>query len=54
MHITVIAVDGVIGVVTEGKNPTWKCTSTMSGYHTRPVYDVRWSVSNCLWRMLLF
>lgn len=30
------------GVVTKGQNPTWKCVLTLSGYHTRPIYDVRW------------
>ena len=34
--------DGDTGVVMKGKTPSWKCISTLSGYHTRPVYDVRW------------
>jgi len=47
-HVIVIVADGGIGVLTKGKNPSWKCISTISGYHTRPIYDVRWSVCNSL------
>lgn len=25
------------------KDPVWKCVSTLSGYHTRTIYDVDWS-----------
>lgn len=36
--------DNVIfsGVATKGKYPTWKCVCTLSGFHDRPIYDVRW------------
>lgn len=30
------------GVLTKGKAGAWKCVCTLSGYHTRPIYDVRW------------
>ncbi|XP_039292759.1 probable cytosolic iron-sulfur protein assembly protein Ciao1 isoform X3 [Nilaparvata lugens] len=30
------------GVVTEGSEPTWKCVCTLSGYHSRAVYDIAW------------
>ncbi|XP_057293928.1 probable cytosolic iron-sulfur protein assembly protein CIAO1 homolog [Hydractinia symbiolongicarpus] len=30
------------GIITTGNDPTWKCVCTLSGYHTRPVYDVDW------------
>lgn len=30
------------GIATTGKNPTWKCVCTLSGFHDRPIYDVRW------------
>ena len=36
-HIIVCA-----GVHVEGKNPKWCCVCTLSGYHTREVYDVAW------------
>jgi len=38
----------VTGVVTKGQKPSWKCILTLSGYHTRPIYDVRWSVYNSM------
>ena len=31
------------GIITEGNEPTWKCVSTLSGYHERAVYSVDWS-----------
>lgn len=30
------------GVPVEGKDPKWCCVCTLSGYHTREVYDVAW------------
>lgn len=30
------------GIATKGKHPSWKCVCTLSGYHSRAVYDVRW------------
>ncbi|XP_065068957.1 probable cytosolic iron-sulfur protein assembly protein CIAO1 homolog [Rhopilema esculentum] len=35
--------DNQQGIVATGKDPKWKCISTLSGYHTRSVYDVDWS-----------
>lgn len=32
-----------LGVATDGKNPTWKCVCTLTGYHSRTVYAVDWS-----------
>ncbi|XP_065918476.1 probable cytosolic iron-sulfur protein assembly protein CIAO1 homolog [Dysidea avara] len=34
------------GIPTVGNDPTWKCVCTLSGYHTREIYDISWSVSN--------
>lgn len=31
------------GVVPAGKDAVWKCLCTLSGYHTRVIYDVDWS-----------
>ncbi|XP_046331442.2 probable cytosolic iron-sulfur protein assembly protein CIAO1 [Haliotis rufescens] len=31
------------GVATTGRDPTWKCVCTLSGYHTRCVYSIDWS-----------
>eukprot|EP00041_Stephanoeca_diplocostata_P029748 m.886024 g.886024 ORF g.886024 m.886024 type:complete len:422 (-) comp23623_c1_seq8:2438-3703(-) len=36
------------GIATEGTDPTWKCTCTLSGYHTDAVYSIDWSRSNGL------
>ena len=33
-----------LGVHVEGKDPKWCCVCTLSGYHTREVYDVAWSL----------
>ncbi|KAI0238056.1 putative cytosolic iron-sulfur protein assembly protein Ciao1 [Lamellibrachia satsuma] len=30
------------GVKTEGNSPTWKCVCTVSGFHDRPIYHVKW------------
>jgi len=30
------------GVPTEEDLPAWKCVCTLSGYHSRPVYDIAW------------
>ncbi|XP_053257469.1 probable cytosolic iron-sulfur protein assembly protein CIAO1 [Podarcis raffonei] len=30
------------GVVCNGTDPTWKCICTLSGFHTRTIYDVAW------------
>ncbi|RZF40351.1 hypothetical protein LSTR_LSTR008781 [Laodelphax striatellus] len=30
------------GVVTQSNEPTWKCVCTLSGYHSRVVYDIAW------------
>lgn len=30
------------GIATEGKDASWKCISTLSGYHPRAIYDVDW------------
>ena len=32
------------GLVGGGSDPLWKCVCTVSGYHTRPIYDVDWYV----------
>eukprot|EP00058_Branchiostoma_floridae_P018324 XP_002603813.1 hypothetical protein BRAFLDRAFT_124683 [Branchiostoma floridae] len=29
-------------IQTQGSDPTWKCVCTLSGYHKRTVYDVKW------------
>jgi len=41
MYVHVCAVSGVI---TKANHSAWKCVVTLSGYHTRPIYDVRWLV----------
>ena len=30
------------GIATPNGDPAWKCVCTLSGYHTRAVYDVDW------------
>lgn len=30
------------GVSTPDKDPVWKCVCTLSGYHTRTIYDISW------------
>jgi len=30
------------GISTDGKSSAWKCISTVSGCHNRPIYDVSW------------
>ncbi|XP_020706505.1 probable cytosolic iron-sulfur protein assembly protein Ciao1 isoform X2 [Athalia rosae] len=30
------------GIATENNESTWKCCCTLSGYHSRPIYDVDW------------
>lgn len=30
------------GIPTTDNDPTWKCVCTLSGYHTRTVYDITW------------
>ena len=30
------------------KEPTWKCVCTISGYHSRCVYDIDWNKENGL------
>lgn len=32
----------VEGVVTSGNDPAWKCVCTLSGYHSRTIYDIAW------------
>ncbi|XP_064630561.1 probable cytosolic iron-sulfur protein assembly protein CIAO1 homolog [Lineus longissimus] len=34
--------DNPEGIVVPGNDAVWKCVCTLSGYHTRPVYDVAW------------
>jgi len=36
------------GITTIGGDPTWKCVCTLSGFHTRPIYDVDWNKENGL------
>lgn len=31
-----------LGIPTSDNTPTWKCVSTLSGTHTRAVYDISW------------
>ncbi|KAI4500892.1 hypothetical protein M0802_004103 [Mischocyttarus mexicanus] len=31
-----------IGISTTNNEPVWKCVCTLSGYHTRAIYDVDW------------
>lgn len=31
------------GVSTNDNDPTWKCVCTLSGHHSRPIYDIDWS-----------
>uniref|UniRef100_T1ISH2 Probable cytosolic iron-sulfur protein assembly protein Ciao1 n=1 Tax=Strigamia maritima TaxID=126957 RepID=T1ISH2_STRMM len=31
------------GIKTAGSEPSWKCICTLSGYHSRTIYDVDWS-----------
>ena len=37
IHLLFLTGDGK-----SGKDPVWKCVSTLSGYHTRTIYDVDW------------
>uniref|UniRef100_A0A8C3RXM1 Cytosolic iron-sulfur protein assembly protein CIAO1 homolog n=1 Tax=Chelydra serpentina TaxID=8475 RepID=A0A8C3RXM1_CHESE len=37
-----IAVWCIAGVVCSGADPSWKCICTLSGFHTRTIYDVAW------------
>lgn len=30
------------GIATQGNDSTWKCVTTLGGFHTRPVYDIDW------------
>ena len=30
------------------KDPVWKCVTTLSGFHTRCIYDIDWSRTNSL------
>lgn len=30
------------GIPTADNEPVWKCICTLSGYHTRTVYDIDW------------
>jgi len=34
------------GIPTQGKDPAWKCESTISGIHPRAVYDIDWGTQN--------
>ncbi|XP_054711287.1 probable cytosolic iron-sulfur protein assembly protein CIAO1 homolog [Uloborus diversus] len=36
------------GIGTIGRDPTWKCVCTLSGFHERTVYDISWNKSNDL------
>ncbi|XP_062516159.1 probable cytosolic iron-sulfur protein assembly protein CIAO1 homolog [Corticium candelabrum] len=36
------------GVVTSGNNPKWKCICTVSGHHSRTIFDIDWSPSGVL------
>ena len=42
--------EGVVNPVKFGmkKDPVWKCVTTLSGFHTRCVYDIAWNHSNNL------
>jgi WD40 repeat protein len=33
------------GVKVEGKDPKWLCVCTLSGFHSREIYDINWSTS---------
>lgn len=32
----------LVGVACSSTEPSWKCICTLSGYHTRTIYDVAW------------
>ncbi|XP_068629295.1 probable cytosolic iron-sulfur protein assembly protein Ciao1 isoform X1 [Battus philenor] len=34
--------DNQEGIIVEDKESVWKCVCTLSGYHTRSVYDIAW------------
>ena len=34
--------DNELGIPTPDNEPVWKCVCTLSGYHSRTVYDVDW------------
>ena len=34
------------GIPTPDNEPVWKCICTLSGYHTRSVYDISWCKSS--------
>ena len=44
--------EGILGnlnkTISMKKDPIWKCVCTISGYHTRCVYDVDWNKNNGL------
>ena len=31
-----------MGIATSTNEPVWKCVCTLSGYHTRTIYDISW------------
>ncbi|XP_067935571.1 probable cytosolic iron-sulfur protein assembly protein CIAO1 homolog [Watersipora subatra] len=31
------------GIITPGNHSAWKCVSTLSGYHQRTIYDIKWN-----------
>jgi WD40 repeat protein len=38
-----LAVDTIAGVVVPARRDSvWKCCTTLSGHHSRPVFDVSW------------
>ena len=40
--------DTTIRIWKVDEKDNWSCIATLSGYHTRPIYDVSWSSSNNL------
>lgn len=36
------------GVVCTDNEPTWKCVCTLSGFHSRAIYDISWNKENGL------
>lgn len=36
------AVGNAEGIPTPDNEPTWKCICTLTGYHTRTIYDISW------------
>ena len=36
------------GIPTPDSEPVWKCVCTLSGYHSRDIYDISWSSSGLI------